>query len=64
MTATLLSWPVVPCPRPFAGLTGLGLCVGTDLAVGTVGCAVVAAGLSAGFGGMDLVPALVLTIGI
>lgn len=62
MTATLLSWPVVPCPRPLVGLTGLGLSVGTYLTVGAGGCAVVAGrsgavGLTAGFEGMDLVPA-------
>lgn len=44
------------------GLTGLGLSVGTYLTVGAGGCAVVAGrsgamGLTAGFEGMDLVPA-------
>ncbi len=62
MTTTLLSWPVVPCPRPLAGLTGLGLSAGTGLAVGAG--AAVAAGLTAGLWGMDLVPVPALTAGI
>lgn len=66
MTGTLLSWPEVPDPRPLVGLTGLGLTVGsgagdgTYLAVGTGGSAAVPGRvvcLTAGFEGMDLVPA-------
>lgn len=64
VAGTLLSWPVVPCPRPLVGLNGLGLSVGVCLVVGAGGCLVVAglSGLTAGFEGMDLVPAPVSTV--
>lgn len=63
MTGSLLSWPVEPCPRFLVGFPGLGLAVGTCLVV-VGGFVVVAAGLTAGFGGMYLVPALLSTDGI
>lgn len=63
---TFLFWSLVPCPRPLVGFTGLGLTVGsgwTYLAVGTAGF-MVAAGLTAGIGGMYLDPAPEFIIGI
>lgn len=60
---------MVACPWPLVGLTGLGISGGTYLAVGTGGCVVTAggldsAGLTAGFGGMDLVLAPESNVGI
>lgn len=47
--------PLLPSPRPLVGFTGLVASVGTYLRGGAV--ATGAAGFTAGFGGMNLVPA-------